>query len=154
MASLSSRSQRSWIRKPIARDATVSCSTWCDGPGMKGWMRRLRGFRLTSLDTPWTLSPPSTHAIWVSQDQNLLRWLDHHPLSSSAIASLGLVVFLTILILGLQGFRPKKGILSYPCTSTPTSLTPPHLRTLQEHSGAIPVITPSSLPYAIFLIFW
>src|SRR6266705_4692668 len=93
MASLSSRLQRSWTRKPIAGDATVSCSTWCDGPGMKGWMRRLHGFWLTSLVTPWTSFLPSTHTIWVSQDRNLLRRFDHHPLSSSVIASVGLVVF-------------------------------------------------------------
>src|SRR6266571_6803389 len=36
-------------------------------------------------------------------------------------------------------------MVSYPCTSTPTSLTPLHLQTLWEHSSTIPVTTPSSL---------
>src|SRR6266571_3631106 len=142
MASLSSRSQRSWIQKLIAGDATVSCSTWCDGLGMKGQMRRLRGFWLTSLVMLWTSSLPSTRAIWVSQDWNLLRWFNHHPpilLRYRLLRSCSF--FLTILILGLQGFRPKKGILSYPCISTLTPLTPLYLWILQEHSGTIPVTT-------------
>src|SRR6266581_1835760 len=139
MASLSLRLQRSSIQKPIARDATVSCFIWCDGPGMKGWMRRLRGFQLMSLVTLWTSSPPSTCTIQVSQDQNLLRWFDHHPLSSSAITSLGLLVFLTILILGLQGFRPKKGILSYLCISTLTPTSLHSFRSTSRHSRSTPV---------------
>src|SRR6266705_6987672 len=117
MVSPSSRSQRSSIRKPIAGDVTVSCFIWCDGQGMKGWMRRLLGFQLMSLATLWTLSQPSTCTIQVSWDWNLLRQFNHHNLPSSTITSLGLLVLLTILILGLQGFRPKKGILSYSCIS-------------------------------------
>ncbi|KAF8324789.1 uncharacterized protein EI90DRAFT_3129570 [Cantharellus anzutake] len=73
---------------------------------------------------PPTLSRHSTLSIQTSLDPTLLRNPNPSPISPFSQLLIPIWIFsvttapLTLLILGLQGFRPKKGILSYPSTVT------------------------------------